>query len=69
MSIVRARGRDERTTSVTPRGEKLMSTEAIQLAVRTSEAMPDAADLTHDNTHDSNGPRTGSAGHLLPRPG
>jgi hypothetical protein len=29
-----------------------MSTEAIQLPVRTSGAMSDAADLTHDNTHD-----------------
>jgi hypothetical protein len=32
-----------------------MSTEAIQLAVRTSEAMPDTADLTHDNMHDIDG--------------
>jgi hypothetical protein len=29
-----------------------MSTEAIQLPVRTSGAMSDAAHLTHENTHD-----------------
>jgi len=33
-----------------------MSTEAIQLPVRTSGAMSDAADLTHENTHDIDGP-------------
>ena len=32
-----------------------MSTEAIQLTARTSGAMSDAADLTHDNTHDIGG--------------
>src|SRR5258707_2064113 len=32
-----------------------MSTEAIQLPVRTSGAMSDAADLTHENTHDIDG--------------
>lgn len=32
-----------------------MSTEAIQLPVRTSGAMSDAADLTHESTHDIDG--------------
>lgn len=32
-----------------------MSTEAIQLTARTSGAVSDAADLTHDNTHDIGG--------------